>query len=194
MPEKTVPKPPLPSCGPSWYSSCSFFFCPATETEPSALRPGPPPGQVPASEAGRATAGHVALTCFLLRAGQRPPPCSRRAGERQSWGRGARRGGCRSRRAAGQGGTVAVPGVVGWTLLLRTAGATARGLAQGGVRSSCKPGRGFLKPWHQKHWKQPGTRLLSRALAWPGDAPQEPRESLRQLLRRSHLLPERPSW
>lgn len=195
MPEKTVPKPPLPSCGPSWYSSCSLFFCPAAKTEPSALRPGPPtPGQVAASEAGRATAGHGALTCFLLRAGQRPPPCSRRAGERQSWARGARRGGCRSRSAAGQGGTVAVPGVVGWTRLLRTAGATARGFAQGSARSSCKPERGFLKPWHQRHWKQAGARLLSGALAWPGDAPQEPRGSLRQLLRRSHLLPERPSW
>ena len=69
MPEKTVPKPPLPSCGPSWYSSCSCFFCPAAKSQPSALRPGPP-SRVPASQADRATAGHLALTCFLLCVGQ----------------------------------------------------------------------------------------------------------------------------
>lgn len=109
MPANTVPKPPLPSCGPSWYSSCSCFFCPAAKSEPSASRPGPLL-QVPTSQAGRPSVGHAALTC-------------------------------RSRGAARQAGTVAVPGVTGCALLLWTAGATTRGMAQGSLRSICKADR-----------------------------------------------------
>lgn len=53
MPEKTVPKPPLPSCGPSWYSSCSSFLCPAKGRE-RAISPAPrnPPQRLRVPRAG----------------------------------------------------------------------------------------------------------------------------------------------
>lgn len=95
---------------------------------------------------GRAPAGRAALTCSLPRAGQRPPPCSRGAGERHGRARAARTGGCRSPAAAGHGGTGAGPGLVACALLLCAAGDAARAVAQGGPRSSCKARRRFLKP------------------------------------------------